>query len=123
MNASIARRGRTTVIALAALAASGLAACGSNGNGAAAEGASKLAVKLTDHGCAPARASAPAGPLTITVANAGTSAVTEMELKNTDGVILGERENVVAGLSGSFTLNLQPGRYVMSCPNGDSEDN
>ena len=35
--------------------------------------------------------------------------MTELELKNQDGIILGERENVVSGINGSFTLNLQPG--------------
>ena len=32
--------------------------------------------------------------------------------------ILGEKENLVAGLSGSFTLTLQPGEYTLSCPGG-----
>ena len=32
--------------------------------------------------------------------------------------ILGEKENLVAGLSGSFTLDLQPGQYTLSCPGG-----
>jgi len=49
--------------------------------------------------------------------------VSELELKDQKGIILGERENIVAGISGSFTLNLQPGTYVLNCPNGDSEDN
>jgi iron uptake system component EfeO len=49
--------------------------------------------------------------------------VSELELKNTDGIILGERENIVEGIDGSFTLDLQPGRYTLNCPNGDKEDN
>ena len=32
--------------------------------------------------------------------------------------ILGEKENLVAGLSGSFTITLQPGQYTLSCPGG-----
>jgi len=35
--------------------------------------------------------------------------------------ILGEKENLVAGLSGSFTLDLQPGQYTLSCPGGTSD--
>src|SRR5581483_3405828 len=34
--------------------------------------------------------------------------------------ILGERENVVPGISDSFTLELEPGRYTLACPNGKS---
>jgi iron uptake system component EfeO len=49
--------------------------------------------------------------------------VSELELKSDSGIILGERENIVSGIKGSFTLNLKTGRYVLSCPNGDEEDN
>ncbi len=37
-------------------------------------------------------------------------------------MILGESENVVEGITGSFSLNLNPGKYVVSCPTGDAED-
>jgi iron uptake system component EfeO len=56
------------------------------------------------------------------VSNGGTSKVSEMELKDGSGVILGESENVVEGLKGKFSLNLGPGRYVVNCPSGDAED-
>ena len=46
--------------------------------------------------------------------------VTELELLNEDGVIIGERENVVEGVPASFSLKLQPGSYKLSCPNGDT---
>ena len=64
----------------------------------------------------------PAGPVTFTVANAGSSAVTELELLTTSGTILGERENIVPGIPGSFTLDVEPGHYVLSCPNGSQHD-
>ena len=57
------------------------------------------------------------------MSNGGTSKVSELELKSPSGIILGERENIVSGIDGSFTLNLQPGHYTLSCPNGDQEDN
>ena len=63
------------------------------------------------------------GSVTINVTNGGTGKVTELELKNPKGIILGERENIVSGISGAFTLNLEPGTYVLNCPNGDQEDN
>ena len=45
-----------------------------------------------------------------------------MELKDEAGTILGESENVVEGIPGQFSLNLEPGDYVVSCPNGDTDD-
>jgi iron uptake system component EfeO len=118
-----------TIAACVSLLALGLTACASTSSTATGTGAGtgssahRLKVTLTDQGCSPAELAAPAGPLTITVANGGTPAVSEMELKDAGGIILGERENVVAGLSGSFSLHVKPGRYVMNCPNGDKEDN
>jgi iron uptake system component EfeO len=127
MKQAIARASRGgTIATCTALVASGLAACGNEQDTSpqSAHGVGKaLAVKLTEQGCSPAKLTTPAGPLTISVSNGGASEVTEMELKSTSGIILGERENIVGGLSGSFSLNVKPGRYVMNCPNGDEEDN
>jgi iron uptake system component EfeO len=105
------------VIALAVTAA------GCGGSSSKAEpGATTVAMKLSDKGCSPAAVSIPAGPVTFNVSNEGSSKVTEFELKNDKGVILGERENIVEGIDGSFSLTLQPGTYVLSCPNGDPDD-
>jgi iron uptake system component EfeO len=60
--------------------------------------------------------------VTFNVSNSGTGTVSEFEVKDAEGIILGERENIVGGISGSFTLDLQPGRYTLSCPNGDTEN-
>jgi iron uptake system component EfeO len=116
---------RTTLFALAAAAAALLAAgCGSSGASDSKTGGrgQTLAVKLTDEGCSPATLRAKAGAITFQVENGGTGKVTEFELKNEQGIILGERENLVSGISGSFSLRLEPGKYVLSCPNGDTED-
>jgi iron uptake system component EfeO len=112
---------RLLVLGAAAAAALLAAGCGSSHD--AASGGQTLDVKLVDAGCAPAHLKAKAGPLTIHVSNGGTSKVSELELKNQNGIILGERENIVAGIDGSFSLKLDPGRYVLSCPTGDTEDN
>jgi iron uptake system component EfeO len=127
MKQAIVRASRGgTIATCTALLASGLAACG-NEQGTSSQGNSvgdkALAVKLTEQGCSPTKLTVPAGPLTISVSNGGASEVSEMELKNTSGIILGERENIVGGLSGSFSLNVKPGRYVMNCPSSDEEDN
>lgn len=117
-------RGGMIATGCAVLSASlGLVACGSSEDGKIKPGTRQLAVKLTDKGCSPAKATVPAGPLRISVTNGGSTAVTEMELKDASGVVVGERENVVDGVSSSFSLDVKPGKYLMNCPNGDREDN
>jgi iron uptake system component EfeO len=111
-----------TVLVLLAISAA-LTACGRAGKPAAGAQPQTLSVSLTDAGCTPASLRAKTGSITFAVENGGSGKVSELELKNAKGIILGERENIVAGISGSFTLNLQPGTYVLNCPNGDREDN
>src|SRR4029079_14745205 len=62
----------------------------------------------------------PAGPITFEVENAGTSKVTEMEVMDGE-TILGEKEHLSDGLSGSFSLPLEKGEYTIYCPGGDDE--
>ncbi|MEZ5121510.1 MAG: iron uptake system protein EfeO [Solirubrobacterales bacterium] len=86
--------------------------------------AKELKFELTDAGCTPSTAKVPAGPVKIVVANPGTTKTDEIELKNQDGIIMGERENLAPGLSGDFTLTLQPGTYVLNCTfQNDTRDN
>jgi len=96
---------------------------GCGGSKQAARGGRTLDVSLTDGGCSPARLTVPSGPVTIRVRNGGTSKVTELELKSRAGIILGERENIVSGIDGAFSLALKPGTYVLNCPNGSEADN
>ena len=114
--------GSGAAIAVAcAIGAVAVAGCGSSASSGGANG-KKVAVTLVDAGCTPQQMSVAAGPVTFDVTNGGTSKVSEMELKNSSGIILGESENVVEGVPGHFSLNLKPGRYVVNCPNGDRED-
>jgi iron uptake system component EfeO len=108
----------TLAIGAATAATLALGACGSS----TSKDSRVLAVTLTDTGCTPQSLSTAAGPVTFEVTNGGTSKVTEMELKDGSGVILGESENVVEGIHGKFSLNLEPGKYVLSCPTGDTDD-
>jgi iron uptake system component EfeO len=110
---------QTGLVVVALGAATVLAGCGGSSSGGNTQ---TLAVSLTDAGCSPASLEAKPGPVTFEVRNGGTGKVSELELKNEDGIILGERENIVAGIEGSFTLDLEPGRYILSCPNGDAQD-
>jgi iron uptake system component EfeO len=107
---------RGAAVAALALTASLLAACGSDSNGGSTvKGATRLEFELTDNGCSPSKATVPAGPVTIVATNTGTSKTDELELKDADGTIIGERENLAPGISNDFTLTLQPGRYTLNC--------
>jgi iron uptake system component EfeO len=105
-----------------ALAAAGCASGpGSSGPSAAAgSGSAKttaVSIDLTPQGCAPEPASVPAGEVDFTVTNKNASAVSEAELRTGDlSKILGEQENLTPGLSGGFTLDIQPGSYMINCP-------
>jgi iron uptake system component EfeO len=94
------------------------AGCGSSEDVPA--GAKVLSFELTDAGCVPNSTSAPAGPILFEVENAGTTAVTEIEVMEGD-TILGEKENLSDGLSGSFSLPLDKGEYTIYCPGGSEE--
>lgn len=102
----------------AALFSTFAVACGSSEDAPA--GAKQITFKLTDAGCEPHDAKAPAGPISFEVENAGTSKVTEMEIMEGE-TILGEKENLSDGLSGDFSLTLEAGKYTIYCPGGDDE--
>jgi iron uptake system component EfeO len=116
------RRTAMAAIALAlALTASGCASTHASGRGpgggSGSGRASTVSVALTPQGCAPRPARIPAGEVTFHVANTGADAVSEAELRTADLThILGEQENLTPGLSGGFTLDIQPGSYKINCP-------
>lgn len=102
-------------IGLAAIVALG---CGSSSDAPA--GAKRMSFTLTDAGCVPNTAKAPAGPIVFDVENTGTSKVTEFEVLDGD-TILGEVENLSDGLSRTFSLTLEQGEYTLYCPGGADE--
>ena len=111
--------------ALTALAASLLAlfavACGSSGDSTSSSSDAKtISVEITDAGCSPRNASAPAGPINFDVTG-NSSSVTEMEVLDGE-TILGEKENLTEGLTGSFSLTLEEGEYTIRCNGADEED-
>jgi iron uptake system component EfeO len=123
-------RGRRRRLPLAAVAAAAalaavLAGCSSSHSSATTSAAGSgggdkattVAVSLTPQGCTPKPATAVAGDVEFDVANKNAGAVSEAELRTSDlSKILGEQENLTPGLSGGFTLTLQPGKYVINCP-------
>jgi iron uptake system component EfeO len=96
-----------------------VAGCGSSENAPA--GAKILSFELTDAGCNPHNATAPAGPVTFEVENGGSGSVTELEVLEGE-TLLGEKENLTEGLSGSFTLSMEPGEYTLRCNGGSEEE-
>src|ERR1700742_4580846 len=90
-----------------------VASCGSDGDNGPA-GSKQLTFKLTDAGCEPTEATAPAGPIDFKVENGGTGKYTELEVLDGE-TILGERENIIEGTSGSFSLALEEGEYALRC--------
>jgi iron uptake system component EfeO len=96
------------------------AACGSSDDDAPAD-ATAMSFKLTDAGCDPHDAKAPAGPINFEIENDGSGKVTELEILDGE-TILGEKENLTEGLSGSFALTLEEGEYTVRCNGGEEED-
>jgi iron uptake system component EfeO len=116
---------RTTKVTAAAAVAAGLllAGCSSSSTtktDAGGSGTTQVSVTLSNDGCAANPASVPPGATKFTIKNDGGSAVSEAEL--VDGTkILGEKEGLTPGLSGSFSLNLQTGSFEMYCPHAKTE--
>jgi iron uptake system component EfeO len=108
----------TVCAALALVSALALSACGSSEDTPA--NAKKIAFKLTDEGCEPHDATAPAGPIAFEIENAGTSKVTEMEVMDGE-TVLGEEENITDGMEGNFSATLAAGEYTIYCPGGSDE--
>ncbi|GAA4209995.1 iron uptake system protein EfeO [Actinocatenispora rupis] len=115
------RRTLTAAAVPAGLLAVGLLATGCQQSGKAdPKGANRVSVTLTDDGCRPSPAKVGAGPVTFTITNKDSAKVREAELLR-NGVIVGEKENLTPGLSGTFSLNLKAGKYQMYCPNAKTE--
>jgi iron uptake system component EfeO len=109
------RRALIAGLSTAALATTATG-CGSGSHSSHTPPRQVLKVTLTDKGCSQTKLAAKSGPMTFVVVNGGTKRASELEVRKTNGVILGEKENVVGNVSGSFTLRLGPGHYVLACP-------
>jgi FTR1 family protein len=88
---------------------------------ASAGSAKTVNVAISDAGCEPASLELASGPTTFVVKNNGSSKVTEFEVVKGDRA-LAEAENITSGLTGRFSLTLQPGRYQLRCPGGTREN-
>ena len=116
------------VVAIGALAAA-VAGCGgtssadsagSGAGGAAPADVTDVAITVTQSGCTAEYSSYGTGPLDFTIKNVDAAGVSEVELLSANR-ILGERENLPPGFSGTFSLNLEPGDYEVFCPGADAD--
>ena len=121
-------RVRATVAGAAVVAAPAVLIIGTLGGGeetgsaVASSGAGRtVAVGISDAGCEPATLRLASGPTTFVVTNRGSSKVTEYEVLEGDRT-LGEVENLTDGMTGRFSLTLQPGRYTLRCTGGTRGD-
>ncbi|MCK9896784.1 iron uptake system protein EfeO [Frankia sp. AgB32] len=119
------RRAPVAYSAIAVVIATGAVACGGSDAGGSDSGATaakqNVTITLTSKGCSPDKSSIAAGPTTFKVVNKDAGAVTEAELMNGD-TILGEKENIAPGLSGTFSLNVKAGKYQLYCPGGSGPE-
>lgn len=109
-----------TTVALLAAAPLLLTACGDSSQKSGPADAAGVTIEIRDDGCAPKPATVAAGPITFTVQNVDSGRVTEAEVMK-DGKIIGEKENLTPGLSGTFTLRLGAGDYTVQCPNAKTD--
>src|SRR5436190_14849267 len=91
-----------------------LTACG----GSSGSGGKTINIALTPEGCDPFEITADPGDTTFKVENKNADSVTEFEVLE-DGKVVGEKENLTPGLTGSFTVDLKSGAtYQLLCPGG-----
>lgn len=87
-------------------------------------GAAQVKINLVNDGgdaCSLDHTTAAAGPITFTVTNVSSTAISEVELQS-DLRIVGEKENLAPGLpASSFTVTLDGGTYTVYCPGADRE--
>ena len=115
---------RVRLLLAVALAAPSLAACSGSAHestrGPAARG-NHVSVEVTaDEGCVPDRTELAAGGITFDVRNTDATGVTEVEVLDGQRII-GEKENLPPGFSGSFSITADAGSYTLYCPGAATE--
>jgi iron uptake system component EfeO len=117
----------SAAVAFVAVTALALTACGSDkksasGSTSPASDPHTVDITITSAGCAPTSTTFASGGLTFKVTNKDATAVSELELLSGERIV-GEKENLPPGLSGSFALSLNPGEYTIYCPGASTEKN
>ena len=109
-----------------------LTACGGSSSAGSAEAAAQpsatpagdphtVNVSVTAaKGCTPDRTSFAAGALTFKITNQDATAISEIELLGGERII-GEKENLPPGFSGTFAVSVAAGSYELYCPGATTE--
>ena len=118
-----------TLTLAAAVALSACSSSSTSSNSSSAAGASK-ATTATSHvvnvtvsaakGCVADATRYAAGALTFKITNTDATAVSEVELISGERIV-GEKENLPPGFSGTFSVNVPSGSYVLYCPGATPE--
>ncbi len=109
------------LLSLAVLTA--VAGCGSGTTPGSAATSAGNAAKVTitaAHGCTIDHTAFKAGGINVTVENVDATAVTEVELLQGERIV-GEKENLPPGFSGTFSVTAPAGDYALFCPGATSE--
>lgn len=72
-------------------------------------------------GCSTDKLSFPAGALTFDITNKDATAVSEVELQSGQRIV-GEKENLPPGFSGTFSVSVDAGTYNLYCPGAQQEN-
>lgn len=124
MDGPTARTTLTSVAMLTSLVAVGACgAPGSNGKSATGPGGDPHTATVTvtaATGCEVDRTTFDAGGLTFHVRNQDATGVSEVELVS-DERIVGEKENLPPGFSGTFAAEVEAGGYTLYCPGAKVE--
>jgi iron uptake system component EfeO len=126
MSVLTTRRLATASLAVAVVAS--VAACGSSSAGSPPKSGSAAAgdphtanVTITAAaGCKSDRTTFAAGPLTFKITNTDATAVSEVELLGGQRIV-GEKENIPPGFSGSFVVSVGAGSYSLYCPGAQQD--
>ena len=106
----------SAILLLTVLGGAMFSACGGDDNTSKTPaGTQTVNVSLTNDACTPDSTALKTGPTVFKVVNNAGTAVSEVELMQ-GLTILGEKENLAPGFSGSFSLELKPGTYSLYCP-------
>jgi hypothetical protein len=99
-----------------------LALCGACGNTSTsgpsgATNAVVVRITVTPSGCPPIPARVPAGAVEVVVSNLDAPTVSEVEVRSANlSQVLGEKENLIQGMSAKFSISVAKGTYVVNCP-------
>jgi iron uptake system component EfeO len=94
-------------------------ACGSTSTSGAGGSTNAVVVRITatPSGCPPVPARVPAGVVEVIASNLDAPTVSEVEVRSGNlSQVLGEKENLIQGMSAKFSISVSTGTYVVNCP-------